>query len=361
MRLLVVYAGETANRTLSYQRGWPRAFRTVPGVSATLLNLAETTLRANLWGEWIFHCGRFDAIVLLHSVYSNACYLAGRRYELVARSKLPKILFMGNEYKNFPEKLALAKGLDIALLVTMLHHPRALSGYRSRLNCEVLPLPSAGYDPELFKRISGRGERPIDIGYRAYDAPAYLGHRERSEIATVVGNAARARDLKCDISLDAAARFDEKGWASFLYGCVAQIGTEAGGDYLDFEDSRRLAVNAALDAEPQLSFDQIRARYFTDRGDGAGRALSGRITEAAAAGCVQILLAGEYSGYFKADEHYISLARDFSNVSECLDRLSDVGECNRIVAAAAEVARTQLTYDALIGKFLGALRPIIGS
>jgi hypothetical protein len=362
LRLLVIYAGETANSTLSYQRGWPRAFRTNPGVSTTFLNLADAGIQANIKATWAFRWGRFDAIVLLHSVYSNACYLTGRWLDEVASSKIPKALFMGNEYKNLPEKLALARRIGVALLVTMLHHPRAIADYRERLGCEVFPLPSAGHDPELFANLRARTDRSIDIGYRAYDAPFYLGHRERNEIANCVGSAARARGLTCDISLDPVDRLDETQWAAFLTNCVAQIGTEAGGDYLDLDDTIRLKVNSALEDQPELSFDQIQKRFFPgDLGDGAGRALSGRITEAAAAGCAQILLAGHYAGYFQADKHYIALARDYSNVEECLDRLSDIGECSRIVAAAAEVARTQLTYGALIEKFLGALRPIVAS
>lgn len=323
------------------------------------MNLGETGIFADAKALWTLRRHPFDAIVLLHSVYSNACYLTGRRFEAIARHRAPKALFMGNEYKNFPEKISMARELGVSLLVTMLHHPRAIAGYRERLACEVLALPSAGHDPELFAGMPDRSERPIDIGYRAYDAPFYLGHRERSEIAAVVESAAYDRGLKCDISLDPAARFDEPGWAAFLGKCVAQIGTEAGGDYLDFDDTRRLTVNAALEATPALTFDQMRARYFADGpGDGAGRALSGRVTEAAAAGCVQILLKGHYSGYFEADEHYIALARDYSNAAECLDRLSDAGECARLVAAAAEVARTRLTYTALVDRFIEALRPI---
>ncbi len=360
LRLLVAYASETANSTLSYQRGWPRAFSRHPGILPSFVNLANSGWQTELHLRWLLTWCRFDGIVLLHSVFSNACYLLGRSRELIGKSRVPKALFMGNEHKQIPEKIAFAKELQVSLLITMLHHPRALSGYADRVGCKVVAIPSAGVELELFGSATVEpASRTIDIGYRAFDAPPYLGHRERSEIAAKVGDAARARRLKCDISLNPADRFDEAGWADFLARCVGQIGTEAGGDYLDFDDSRRLKVIAALSQDPAISFDVLHDRFFSDGpADGAGRALSGRISEAAAAGCVQILLAGEYAGYFRGGEHFIELARDFSNLEECLDQFADPSERARLAANARTVAIEALSYRRLIDNFLSTYAPI---
>lgn len=356
LRLLVVYANEEATRSLSYQQGWPRAFASHPGVRATMLNLAARGYSAELRARWISTWLRFDAVVLLHSVYSNACYLTGRAFERIVGIAAPKALFLGNEHKLLPEKIAFARALRVALLVTMLHHPRAVAGYRERVGADVMALPSAGLDLEAFVSPPADAARSIDIGYRAYDAPAYLGHRERAEIAEIVGSAAKRRGLVCDISLDPAARLDTEGWAGFLRRCRAQLGTEAGGDYLDFDDGLRNAVNDFENANPGAAFADIRQRFFADAlADGAGRALSGRIPEAAAAGCAQILLEGSYAGYFEAGRDYIALRHDYANVEDCLDQLADSGRCARMVVSAREVAVERLAYPRLVDRFLERL------
>ncbi len=362
LRLLVLYASEIANSTLSYQRGWPRAFGLHPAISASFVNLANSGPPTELYLRWLLTWRRFDGIVLLHSVFSNVCYLLGRIRELIGKSRIPKALFMGNEHKQIPEKIAFAKELEVSLLITMLHHPRAVSGYASHVGCEVVAIPSAGVEPELFSSTTVEpASRIVDIGYRAFDAPPYLGHRERSEIAARIGDAARARGMKCDISLDPADRFDEVGWINFLSRCVGQIGTEAGGDYLDFDDSRRLKVIAALSQDPNTPFEVLRDRFFSDGpADGAGRALSGRISEAAAAGCVQILLAGEYAGYFRGGEHFIELAHDFSNLENCLDQFADPEVRARLAMNAKTVATESLSYWRLIDKFLSKYTAICG-
>jgi hypothetical protein len=361
LRLLIVYANEAATRTLSYQHGWPRAFLGRADVTPAFLNLAERGALAEARAAWQLKWCRFDGIVLLHSVFSNVCYLSDRIRRWLASSSTPKVYFLGNEHKQLPQKIALAKELQLALLVTMLHHPRAVAGYAERVGCAVMALPSAGVDPDIFLSHTSDDERPIDIGYRAYDAPVYLGHRERSEIAERIGSAARARGLVCDISLDPTRRFDEAGWAAFLARCRGQIGTEAGGDYLDFDDARRLAVNAALAESPDLPFEELVRRFFADRvvGDGAGRALSGRIPEAAVAGCAHIMLRGHYAGYFEPDVHYIALDHDYRNLEDCLDRFVDAGERARLVTAARMFALERLTYRALVSRFVDRIATIV--
>ena len=93
-------------------------------------------------------------------------------------------------------------------------------------------------------------ERPIDLGYRADDSPAYLGHRERREMAEFFQARAAAYGLTVDISLDPKDRFDETAWAAFLNRCKGQLGTEAGGDYFELDDRSRHEVNAYTAEHP---------------------------------------------------------------------------------------------------------------
>ena len=108
LRILLVHARSAANLTLSYQRGWPRHFARHPGFEVSFLNTRAARPLALARARWLGLVRRFDAVVLLHSVFSNACALDGRLLDAVRALPAPKVFFVGNEYKLMPEKLAFA-------------------------------------------------------------------------------------------------------------------------------------------------------------------------------------------------------------------------------------------------------------
>jgi hypothetical protein len=352
LRVLLLYAGSPESRRLSYQSGWPKHFVRHPRFECAPVDVLARRARLPR--------GRFDAVVLLHSVFSNACYLPGRLFRRVAALPQPKAYFVGNEYKLMPEKIEFCERLDVSLVVSQLSSPAAHELYRQRLGCEVAAIPSGGLDASVFAPRTPADRRETDVGYRAYDAPIYLGHRERRELAEHVGDAARRRGLRVDVSLDPSDRFDEARWAAFLDGCRAQLASEAGADYFELTDETRLRVNAWVGEHPEASEDEVLGRFFADR-DGwiSGRALSGRVVEAAGTKTAQLLLEGEYGGWFRPYEHYIPLRKDFSNVDDALDLLEDRERVERMTEAAYEVARSELTYERLIDRFHHVLAPLV--
>jgi len=359
-RVLLLYADALQNRTLSYQRGWPRNFRQSRRFACTLLNVMDRSVAGRLRALALARFGRFDAVVLLHTVFSNACYLAGVMFEAIARMRVPKAYFIGNEYKLMPEKMVFSETLGIKLLVTMNPDPRAQQMYRDRLHCAVVHIPSAALDPEQFYPTTPRESRPIDIGYRAFDAPLYLGHNERREIAEFFIEHASEFGVSIDISLDPAERFDEPGWAAFLNSCKAQLGTEAGGDYFELTDDTRKRVTAYLDAHGDAVVSDVRSRFFDDYPDAVPiRTVSGRHVEAAGTRTVQLLLEGNYSGYFKPDVHYITLRKDFSNAADAVEKFRDEAFCRELTENAYAVVHEELTYERLIDRFADALEPLL--
>jgi hypothetical protein len=277
--------------------------------------------------------------------------LASRLRALPAR----KVLFLGNEYKLMPEKLQLCEELDVSLLVSQLSSPEARSLYRVRLGCDVIGIPSAGLDTEIFRAVVPRESRPIELGYRGYENAMYLGHVERRELVERFADAAGRLGIKADLSLDPADRLDERGWSRFLNQCRAQLGSSAGGDFFELTDETRVAVNRYLGERPDASFDEIALKFFRSYGRSiSGRALSGRIVEAAATDTAQVLLAGDY-GFFEPDVHYISVRPDFANVDESIAMLRDDAFCRPMVEAAKRVALEEYRYERLIDQLHKAL------
>ena len=358
-RILLLYAQAEANASYSYLHGWPSHFVRHPRFSCTTVNLLDTGLLASAHRLYRLSQWRGDAVVLLHSVASNAGYLSDPMADRVARLPAAKAYFIGNEYKHVPEKLALAERVGTSLFVSQTSDPRAAAMYNSRLRCDVIGLPNTGLDTEIFFPDSPRAARPIDLGYRSDVHAYYLGHTEREDIAAYFRNHAARLGITTDISTSKTDRFAGRDWATFLNRCKGQLGTEAGYDYFEITDRTRLAVNAYTDAHPQASFADVWNGFFRDYENPVPmRIISGRNVEAAGTKTVQLLCEGRYDGYFQPDVHYIPLKKDFSNADEAIAKCRDEALCERITANAYEVALEQLTYARLIDRFADALAPL---
>jgi hypothetical protein len=355
-RVLLMFSTSSENATFSYQQGWPRHFTAHPKFDVTPLNLGSRRLTDRMTVALALRRWRGDAIVLLHSVFSNTQQLGGRLLDAVARRPEPKAFFIGNEYKAMPEKMQFCETLGLSLLVSQSSSQAVHALYRERLGCSVTGIPNTGLDTSLFASAAATAARPIDLGYRAEISPSYLGHNERVEIAEYFREHAARFGLAVDISLDRSDRFDEAGWSRFLNRCKGQLGTEAGGDYFELTDTTRLAVLAYEREHPEAPFEEVRRHFFDGyRHPTPLRVLSGRHVEAAGTRTAQVLFEGHYDGYFRPDEHYIPLRKDFRNADDAIRKFRDEGYARRIADNAWSVATRDLTYERLIDRFGDAL------
>jgi hypothetical protein len=358
-RVLLLFATSANTSTFSYHEAWPRHFQASTAFTCTAINLGDTRWHARLRAFAAINAWHGDLIVMLHSVFSNACLLDGRLFDAVQRRREPKVYFIGNEYKLMPEKMAFCEQLPVQLLVSQSSSPAVHQLYRDRLQCDVIGLPNTGYDPALFAPTTAERDRPIDLGYRADDVPAYLGHNERREIAEYFQAHAAEWKLRVDISLERDDRFTEPEWAAFLNRCRGQLGTEAGGDYFTLDDDRRLHATAYQRAHPQASDADVRDVMASFPKHGVPlRILSGRNVEAAGTRTVQLLFEGHYDGYLRPDEHYIPMKKDFSDAGEAIRKFRDLAFCAKLVDNAHAVAQS-LRYDRLIDRFRAAVSPLV--
>lgn len=356
--LLFVQSGE--NATLSYQHGWPKSFLESKLFDCTPINLAQRSFADRLAIARQLHVGRFDAIVLLHSVFSNQQNLRGMLYWALAACRVPKAYFIGNEYKLMPEKMHFCRQLGISLLVTQSNDDRVAVLYRKALGCEVTCIPNTGVDVTVFRPLRRLEDRPIDIGYRACPADWYLGNNEKTEIAEFFVSNADRFGLVTDISLDMDRRFDALGYADFLNCCRGQIGTEAGGDYFELTDKTRKLVNAYVNNHCDATWPEVEGLFFDSYGPSVPmRIISGRQVEAAACKTVQILFDGRYNNYILPDVHYIPLRKDFANADETINKLKDMTYCAKLTDNAFDVVMTELTYDSLLKRFRESIASVL--
>lgn len=360
LRVLLVYAQGAENASYSYQHGWPDQFRTHPRFDCTAINLADRSVAERAQVAWRARRWRGDAVVLLHSVFSNTCHLAGRLLDTIAAVDVPKAYFIGNEYKGMPEKLAFCRRLGVSLLVSQSHLPAVHALYADRLGCAVVGLPNTGLDPQAFAPVTPETERPIDLGYRSDVHGFYLGHQERSQIAEYFTEHASRLGLRVDISVSPGDRLAGTAWPAFLNRCRGQLGTEAGTDYFDLDDAIRESVNVFVLEHPDATFDDVWVRFFRDYPDPVPmRIISGRNIEAAGTRTVQMMFEGEYGGYFQPDVHYIPLRKDFGNVDEAVAKFKDDAFRESVIDNAYRVATEELTYARLIDRFADDLALLV--
>lgn len=358
--VLLLYGASPENASFSYQIDWPPHFMRHRGFRCTPVNVLDRRRTARLLSHLRVRRARFEAVVVLHSVFSNASVIGERLLEAVCRLRRPTAYFIGNEYKSMPEKMQFCERLGVRLLVTMNPAPAAQALYRQRLGCAVVCIPSGGLDTEAFRPTTPWDERQIDIGYRATEPPLYLGNDERRRIADCFQQLAPAWGFTTDISLDDERRLAGGAWAAFLNRCRGQLGTEAGGDYFELTDATRLRVIDHLRDNPNADMAEIFARFFADYRDPIPvRTISGRHVEAAGTKTVQILFEGGYNGYFQPDVHYIPVAKDLHDAGEALRKLRDHAYCAKLADNAYAVAVDELTYAKLIDRFHAAFTAVM--
>ena len=360
VKALLLYAQSPQIQKFTYMIGWPKNFRRHPRFDCIPLNVLDRGRLARLRARYVLRRGRFDAVIVLHSVFSNSCYLNGWLFDAICAAPQPKAYFIGNEFKLMPEKMAFCDALNVSLLVTMIPSLKAQALYRERLGCEVVSIPSAGLDRKVFFPNRDRSDREIDIGFRSVVGPRHLGHDERQRIANYFLRHAPSCGLKLDISLKAEDRFDTAGWAAFLNRCKGQLGTEAGGDYFELTDATRNEVNKYLKTHPDAGADELFPRFFENHLDPVpNRMITGRQVEGAGTKTVQILFDGYYSGYLRPDVHYIPLRKDLSNFDEAIAKFRDEGYCREITENAYGVAVNELSHGHLIDRFFDAFARVI--
>ena len=229
-----------------------------------------------------------------------------------------------------------------------------------KLGCKVVSLPVLGHDPSLFKPFLTQKEREIDIGYRATRGPFYLGHQDRTDIAEKLIDISEKYNLKIDVSNDNSDRKTLKEWVHFLNNCKGQLGVEAGTDYFELTDEIRLKVNSYVDQNPDVSFQEIYSIFFKNYGCNIpNRHISPRHIEAPGTKTIQILIEGNYNGYFKPDIHYIPLKKDLSNFDEAIEKFNDQTYTNQIVENAYDLVNSELTFEKLLNNLYKELLQII--
>ena len=313
----------------------------------------------------------FDAIIVTYSC--RVCYLELWSPEVrkaLADYRGLKIVFLQDEYQETGKLRAGLQELGVKIVFTCVPPEHIEFVYPTRMFPGVrFEQVLTGYVPNALLNIPMRSIRPIAqretwIGSRG----RHIGHRfgdlgfYKVEIGRRFKDACLRRGIPCDIDWTEDARIYQDKWYPFISSCRTMLATPSGSNVFDFDGSIERDYKAWLEVNPSLTYDEYRptiARKETEIDMGQA---SPRLFEAAALGTVLILQEGSYSGVVTPGVDCIVVAKDFSNVDDVLDQLSDARYLQGIADKAYEtiIASGKWTYEKFITRIDKVIEETIG-
>jgi glycosyltransferase involved in cell wall biosynthesis len=291
---------------------------------------------------------RFAGIVIHNSVSYNVDNLRTLDVSLKRRFRdFPgaKVLLKQDENYRFRELVEYIREIGFDLIFTCLPDDEIEKVYPHDLvgTTRFVRMLTGYITPTLRTMKPFGAKRKIDIGYRGSIQPLSFGRLafEKRKIGDDVARLLAGRGLALDISSSWEDRLGGDNWFNFLLSCKATLGTESGASIFDLDgdlDARCRAAEAELG--PFREDHEYAQRFLSELEDLEGNVrynqISPRHFEAAATGTLQLLFPGEYSGILKAEHHYFSLRRDYSNLDEAIELILDERRRNEMTQAAFE-------------------------
>ena len=369
----------------SYYDDWSDAFRRSRDFDCTYANVVG--LRTDRLAHLIHE---HDAIVLLHSTNADTLdYLAPIVPTLSERKSARLLTFVGNEYNSphasLSDKIAMICAMRPDIVATQLL--QEAGDYLYAGTCvRVISLPHA-LNSHVYKPGPASAARRLDIGFRGYHYPTYIGDDARNQAVAKITEHAQALGLSLDFS--ESQRLGRKQWAAFLADCRATVATEAGSWYLSRSEdlvnqvaayaaenrtgpmigadsplrnivrglplpvksvlaflARNGPVKYAPFADEDVPFATVYERFFKDaeRCPVYSKAVSSRHFDAIGSKTALLMPEGRYNDILTADEHYICIAADMSNVDDALAKFADASTRESITESAYEIVQASHTH-----------------
>lgn len=300
---------------------------------------------------------RYDIILFHWSVIlCKNNWISPQLRERLARARVLKAAFIQDEYRFVDRTKAALRVLGIRLLFTCVPDGEIEKVYPTEELPNLVKVNvMTGCVPEglpLYP-VSDYESRPIDVSYRGRDLPAWLGAlaQEKAIIGERFLEDSKHYDLSTDIAWREGDRIYGDDWFQFLADSKATLGVESGASVFDFTGKIQEQVEAAVAADPDISFEALRQRYFAEEeGKIYLNQHSPRIFEAASLKTLLVLYEGQYSGVVEPWKHYVPLKKDHSNMAEVVETIRDVGRAKEIINRAyKEIAlNPKYTYRHLV-------------
>jgi len=321
--------------SLSYIADWREALAEAPELDVrvcTITNLIEFAACRKAIKQ-------YPLVIILHSAAGDSMSLLRKTTGWFKRRRGKLVVFLGNEYDLLDEKIQFIRSVEADFVCSQLPIETARWLYRDCEPSKILAMPHA-LNPRIYSPGSSAA-RPIDIGFVGDIYHNIIGDRERTNLIEFFQYQGDSFGLECEMRFQRSTRAD---WAQFLRSCKGTVGAEAGTYYLDRHGEGIAKAKAYAKKYPEAALSEVVANCFPGLDYISGKAISSRHFEAIGTKTCQLLIEGRYNGILKADEDYISVKRDLSNIADAIARFKDDAYRSGIVEHAYETILSAHTY-----------------
>jgi hypothetical protein len=309
----------------------------------------------------------FDAVCIHYSIRLPYNEISPHLLKDLQKFNGLKFLFIQDEYDNTYRAWSWIKKIKFQLIFTCVPDGMVQKIYPPEEFPDTRFISNlTGYVPlALCSKDSGHktSMRSCVIGYRARPLPPRYGVLgfDKVLIGKLVRKYCDHRGISNDIAWDEGSRIYGAAWDDFLASCRAMLGSESGSNVFDWDGQLQSSIDAFKVNHPQASDLEVYQNVVKNLEiDGLMNQISPRIFEAIAARTVLVLFEGVYSGVIKANEHFIPLKKDGSNLAEVFEKLNDNEYVDRMVERAysdvIEVGKySYQTFVAMVDVEIGKL------
>jgi glycosyltransferase involved in cell wall biosynthesis len=241
-----------------------------------------------------------------------------------------KVLFIQDEYEGTEIARRWMDRLNFDLVYTCVPKESLEFVYPSYRFPATEFIPTlTGYvpeDPVIDGFAKPLTARKTVIAYRGRKLPSVYGAlgQEKYTIGVRIKNLAAEKNIPVDIEVDDSKRIYGTAWYEFLGAARATLGTESGANVFDIDGSLKSEIARLETANPAITFEAIAAKLLVHHeGLVQMNQISPKVFESIRLKTALVLFEGTYSGVVKANEHYIPLKKDFSNINEVFLKLEN--------------------------------------
>ena len=329
----------------SYINDWRDAFLADPRLDAEVVNVNDLLA----WRRTEKRLADFDLIVILHSATGDGMRLLRAGVHRLDPRRAPLLVLIGNEYNLMPDKIAFVRESGAEFVGSQLPMAAARWLYAECSEAWLLEAPHA-LNPAFYSPPNP-DVREIDVGFRGALYSPTLGDVERTELIRAFERESEGWGIRFDLDFRKVVRAE---WSALLRSWKGIVGAESGTYFLERTDQTQRACAAYLRRRPDARFEELEERFFPKRPAVSGKAISSRHFEPMGTKTCQILLEGDYNGMLRAEEHYVAVRRDLSDVEEAVRRFRDDDYRRKIADQAYEYAMAEHTYARRVDALLSA-------
>jgi hypothetical protein len=302
----------------------------------------------------------FQLVIVHYSIFGAGFYVLNEDHlEWLRTSRAHKVVFAQDENRYCGHRFWFLDEIGCDTIYSCLEPSEfgKVYGRRTRVGRIRTNLP--GYVSEQMVRDGERlsvpdERRPIDVGYRGRQIPAYSGRGgyEKAVIGQRFAELAADSGLVLDIDVGEENRLYGERWPRFLAACKGVLGVESGVSIFDLDDEVTSEYEEIAAQGREVGLEDLKSAPALE-GNVYYRTIGPRHFEAAALRNCQILFEGRYSGVMEAMVHYIPLRKDFSNFDEVIARFRDPALRRELTGNAHRdlIGSGRYSYKALIESF----------